>query len=67
MSTVKISDKATVEFLQFLKDNEVTSDTVRIHFAGMGWGGPAFNLVLDEIYLFTSIENIFEYKTFDIV
>jgi len=36
MSTVKISDKATVEFLQFLKDNEVTSDTVRIHFAGMG-------------------------------
>jgi hypothetical protein len=36
MSTVKISDKATVEFLQFLKDNEVTTDTVRIHFAGMG-------------------------------
>ena len=48
MSTVKISDKATVEFLKFLKDNEVTSDTVRIHFAGMGWGGPVFNLVLDE-------------------
>jgi len=36
MSTVKISDKATVEFLKFLKDNEVTADTVRIHFAGMG-------------------------------
>ena len=48
MSIVKISDKATVEFLQFLKDNEVTADTVRIHFAGMGWGGPVFNLVLDE-------------------
>lgn len=36
MAIVKISEKATVEFLQFLKDNEVTSDTVRIHFAGMG-------------------------------
>ena len=48
MSIVKISDKATVEFLQFLKDNEVTADTVRIHLAGMGCGGPAFNLVLDE-------------------
>lgn len=48
MAIVKISEKATVEFLQFLKDNEVTSDTVRIHFAGMGWGGPTFNLVLDD-------------------
>lgn len=48
MSIVKISDKATVEFLQFLKDNEVTADKVRIHFAGMGWGGPTFNLVLDD-------------------
>ncbi len=36
MSIVNISDKATTEFLQFLKDNEVTTDTVRIHFAGMG-------------------------------
>ena len=48
MSIVNMSDKATVEFLQFLKDNEVTADTVRIHFAGMGCGGPVFNLVLDE-------------------
>ena len=48
MSIVNMSDKAAVEFLQFLKDNEVTADTVRIHFAGMGCGGPVFNLVLDE-------------------
>ncbi len=48
MSIVNISDKATTEFLQFLKDNEVTTDTVRIHFAGMGCGGAVFNLVLDE-------------------
>ncbi|GAA0766357.1 HesB-like protein [Clostridium subterminale] len=48
MSIVNISDKATTEFLQFLKDNEVTADTVRIHFAGMGCSGAVFNLVLDE-------------------
>ncbi|HAR86779.1 MAG TPA: HesB-like protein [Clostridium sp.] len=48
MSIVNISDKATTEFLQFLKDNEVTTDTVRIHFAGMGCGGAVFNLVLDD-------------------
>ncbi len=48
MAIVNISDKAAVEFLQFLKDNEVTADTVRIHFAGMGWSGPSFSLVLDD-------------------
>lgn len=48
MAVVKMSDKASSEFQQFLKDNEVTSKVVRIHFAGMGWGGPVFNLVLDE-------------------
>ena len=47
MAIVKMSEKATVEFMQFLKDNEVTADEVRIHFAGMGCGGPVFNLVLD--------------------
>lgn len=47
MSIVKMSEKATVEFMQFLKDNEVTANEVRIHFAGNGCGGPVFNLVLD--------------------
>lgn len=47
MAIVKMSEKATGEFMQFLKDNEVTADEVRIHFAGMGCGGPVFNLVLD--------------------
>ncbi len=47
MSIVNISEKATVEFMQFLKDNEVTANEVRIHFAGNGCGGPVFNLVLD--------------------
>lgn len=48
MSIVKISENAFKEFKQFLNDNEVTADVIRIHFAGMGWGGPAFSLVLDE-------------------
>lgn len=47
MAIVNMSEKATIEFKQFLKDNEVTADEVRIHFAGMGCGGPVFNLVLD--------------------
>lgn len=48
MSVVKMSDNAAKLFKQFLADNEVTADVIRLHFAGMGWGGPAFNLVLDE-------------------
>lgn len=48
MTIVKISEKAFKEFKEFLNENEVTADVIRIHFAGMGWGGPAFSLVLDE-------------------
>lgn len=48
MSVVKMSENAAKLFKQFLVDNEVTADVIRLHFAGMGWGGPAFNLVLDE-------------------
>lgn len=36
MSAIKISDKAFKEFREFLKDNGVTADVIRIHFAGMG-------------------------------
>ncbi|WP_460280396.1 iron-sulfur cluster assembly accessory protein [Clostridium senegalense] len=36
MSIVKISENAFKEFKQFLNDNEVTADVIRIHFAGMG-------------------------------
>lgn len=48
MAVVKMSDNASKEFQKFLKDNEVTANVVRIHFAGMGCGGAVFNLVLDE-------------------
>ena len=48
MNIIKVSENAFKEFKEFLKENEVTADVIRIHFAGMGWGGPAFSLVLDE-------------------
>lgn len=48
MSIVKMSESAAKQFKTFLADNEVTADVIRLHFAGMGWGGPVFNLVLDE-------------------
>ena len=48
MSVVKMSENAAIQFKKFLADNEVTADVIRLHFAGMGWGGPVFNLVLDE-------------------
>lgn len=58
MSAIKISDKAFKEFREFLKDNGVTADVIRIHFAGMGWGGPSFNLVLDEQKETDNVETI---------
>lgn len=58
MSVVKMSENAAKEFKQFLVDNEVTADVIRLHFAGMGWGGPTFNLVLDEQKSEDNIETI---------
>lgn len=48
MSIVKVSENAFKEFKKFLEENDVKTDVIRIHLAGMGCGGPAFNLVLDE-------------------
>jgi iron-sulfur cluster insertion protein len=36
MSVVKMSENAAKDFKQFLVDNEVTADVIRLHFAGMG-------------------------------
>ncbi|MPM96299.1 hypothetical protein SDC9_143457 [bioreactor metagenome] len=36
MSVVKMSENAAKLFKQFLVDNEVTADVIRLHFAGMG-------------------------------
>ncbi len=36
MNIIKVSENAFKEFKEFLKENEVTADVIRIHFAGMG-------------------------------
>lgn len=48
MAFVNMSELAFTEFKKFLQENNVTSDEIRINLTGNGWGGPVFNLVLDE-------------------
>lgn len=48
MAAVNMSDIAYAEFKELLKENDINSNIIRIYLAGMGWSGPAFNLVLDE-------------------
>lgn len=48
MKFITISDEAYNEFKDFLVQNEVKDFNIRINLAGVGWGGPVFNIVLDE-------------------
>lgn len=48
MAAVNMSEIAYAEFKELLRENDITSNVIRIYLAGMGWSGPAFNLVLDE-------------------
>lgn len=48
MSVVKISDIAYDEFKEVLDQNSIDNYVIRINLAGMGWGGPVFNIVQDE-------------------
>lgn len=48
MSAVKMSELAYTEFVNYLKESNVESDTLRVFLSGQGWGGPVFNLALDE-------------------
>ena len=45
---IKITKKALVETKKVLKEKNATSKKIRIFLAGIGWGGPTFNLALDE-------------------
>jgi len=45
---IKITKKALVEIKKVLKEKNTTSKKIRIFLAGIGWGGPTFNLALDE-------------------
>lgn len=48
MKAFQMSEVAYKEFLKFLEDSNVPSKSIRINLSGHGWGGPVFNLVLDE-------------------
>ena len=48
MAVIHMSDIAYTEFKELLANNNIDSNVIRVYLAGMGWSGPAFNLVLDE-------------------
>jgi len=62
MAFVKMSELAYEEFKKFLEEHKVTSDEIRINLAGNGWGGPVFNLVLDEQKEDDNVEKIGDIK-----
>lgn len=47
METLEMSSLAIAEFKKLLQENNIEEKTVRINLAGMGCGGPQFNIVVD--------------------
>ena len=45
---INITNKALNEIKKVTKGKNSTSKKIRIFLAGIGWGGPKFNLALDE-------------------
>ena len=45
---INVTNKALNEIKKVLKEKNTTSKKIRIFLAGIGWGGPTFNLALDE-------------------
>lgn len=48
MLPIKMSDLAYNEFKNMLDSNNINSNILRVYLEGSGWGGPSFNIVLDE-------------------
>ncbi|MGO5067368.1 HesB-like protein [Clostridium sporogenes] len=48
MTPVRMSDLAYKEFKKFLKENNISSNILRIFLAGNSCSGPIFNITLDE-------------------
>lgn len=47
---INITDKAIKQFKEILKNGGNNENTVlRVAFGGFGWGGPKFELTLDEL------------------
>ena len=45
---INVTNKALDEIKKVIKDKNATSKKIRVFLAGIGWGGPTFNLALDE-------------------
>ena len=45
---INVTNKALNEIKKVLEEKNTTSKKIRIFLAGIGWGGPTFNLALDE-------------------
>jgi len=45
---IKVTNKTLDEIKKAIKDKNATSKKIRVFLAGIGWGGPKFNLALDE-------------------
>lgn len=45
---VTLPEKAIETLRSALKGNPSAPQNIRIHFAGIGWGGPSFGIALDE-------------------
>jgi len=46
--SIKVTNKALGEIKKVLEQKNATNKKIRIFLAGIGWGGPSFNLALDE-------------------
>jgi len=45
---IKVHNRVLAEIKKAIKDKNATSKKIRVFLAGIGWGGPKFNLALDE-------------------
>ena len=48
MKAISISTEALIELRNILQSKKLESNSIRVFLSGMGWGGPSFNLALDE-------------------
>ena len=59
--SITVDKKASDELKSILSEKNINTDTLRIFLSGMGWGGPSFNLALDEQKnedLITNVEDL---------
>ncbi len=45
---VTLPESAVKTLTDILKDNQDRPNSIRVYFAGVGWGGPSFGIALDE-------------------